>query len=294
LLERDLTLALADPTRHVLVARARDNHQAVGYVDALDDHPEDACPWLGFVEIHASAQRRGLGRQCVDAIAKRALYQLGKHLLHAAVDADDDRAQAFLRSLGFLPVSDRERASPRGRIPVIVYALPLVPESSTLNPNLEIRPSSIEGSGLFAVRPIDEGEICAVLGGQVMTDEHFAEFCAERDRWSAAAIEEGLNLVQGDDDPIARGNHSCDPNLWMTDAITVVERRRIEPGHEATIDYALLTVDDKWTMACRCGSPLCRGVVTGSDWQRRDLQSRYQGHFAPFINQRIRLGRRTT
>jgi len=140
------------------------------------------------------------------------------------------------------------------------------------------------------VRPIQEGEVCAVIGGQVLTDDQFAHLAARRDRWSAAAIDEGLNLVQAEHDPFACGNHSCDPNLWMADATTVEARRRIETGQEATIDYALVTVDEGWSMDCRCGSPLCRRIVTGSDWQRRDLQQRYQDHFAPFINQRVRRG----
>jgi len=40
-------------------------------------------------------------------------------------------------------------------------------------------------------------------------------------------------------------------------------------------------------MECRCGSPLCRGVITGDDWRRTDLQARYRGHFSPFIDARI-------
>jgi GNAT superfamily N-acetyltransferase len=232
MLERDVSVAMADPARHVVVARARADGRAVGYAEVLDEHPEGGCPWLGVVEVHADAHRRGLGRQCVEAVAQRARDDLGARSLRAAADAGDDRAQMFLRSLGFRPVDGRDRASPRGRVRVIVYEAPLV-----------LNPDSLE------------------------------------------------RVVQADDDPLACGNHSCDPNLWMADAITIVARRRIEAGEEATIDYALVTVDEGWRMACRCGSPLCRDVVTGSDWTRHDLQQRYRDHFAPFINQRISLPR---
>jgi hypothetical protein len=162
-----------------------------------------------------------------------------------------------------------------------------VPESSWLNPSLEIRPSRIDGLGLFATRPIREREVCAVIGGRVLTDDEFQAHVADRDRWSAAAVDDGLNVVQSDDDPVARGNHSCDPNLWLADAITIVSRRQIEADEEATIDYALMTVDGGWQMECCCRSPGCRRVVTGSDWRRGDLQQRYRDHFAPFINNRI-------
>jgi hypothetical protein len=39
---------------------------------------------------------------------------------------------------------------------------------------------------------------------------------------------------------------------------------------------------------CHCGSPDCRRVITGDDWRRKDVQERYQDHFSPFINRRIR------
>jgi ribosomal protein S18 acetylase RimI-like enzyme/predicted nucleotidyltransferase len=128
MLERDLSVAAADPVRHVLVARARGDGRAVGYVDVLDEHPEDGRPWLGVVEVHADVQRRGLGRQCVEAVARRARDDVGARSLRAAADGDDDRAQPFLRSLGFRPVGDRERSSPQGRVRLIVYEASLVPE----------------------------------------------------------------------------------------------------------------------------------------------------------------------
>jgi SET domain-containing protein len=34
------------------------------------------------------------------------------------------------------------------------------------------------------------------------------------------------------------GNHSCDPNLWHADVVTITARRDIAAGEELTIDYA--------------------------------------------------------
>jgi streptomycin 3"-adenylyltransferase len=128
MLERDLSVALADPARHVLVARARSDRRAVGYVDLVDERAEDGRPWLGVVEVDADEQRHGLGRQCVEAVATRARDDLGARSLRAMADADDDRGEAFLRSLGFVPVDERERSSPLGRVGVIVYEASLAPE----------------------------------------------------------------------------------------------------------------------------------------------------------------------
>ena len=38
---------------------------------------------------------------------------------------------------------------------------------------------------------------------------------------------------------------------------------------------------------CRCGSPLCRGRVTDSDWRIPELQERYDGWFSWYLQRRI-------
>jgi uncharacterized protein len=151
-----------------------------------------------------------------------------------------------------------------------------------VSPDVAAGPSKIEGTGLFADRAFDEGETVLVLGGTLVDDEELVRLA----RHSSLAVGEGINLLQADDDPARYGNHSCDPNLWLADEVTVVTRRRIEAGHELTVDYATMTVAP-WQMECRCGAPSCRGVVTGDDWRRPDLRERYAGRFSPFINARI-------
>jgi uncharacterized protein len=158
---------------------------------------------------------------------------------------------------------------------------------SWLNPKLGVGPSPIAGLGLFAVARIDVGAVCARLGGTFMTDAEFAAHIERRNFYSALAIDEGLHLVQADNDPTTKGNHSCDPNLWLAGAVTVVARRVIELGEEAAIDYALMTADPVWSMECRCRAANCRRQITGADWRLPDLQVRYRGHWSPFITRRI-------
>ena len=161
--------------------------------------------------------------------------------------------------------------------------MPAYPEQSWLDPRVQVQRSTIEGTGLFALAPIPAGDVVMRLGGTPITDRQLAELQPH----SSLAIGEGLNLMQDDDDPAQFGNHSCDPNLWLHDAVTVVARRDIAAGEELTIDYGLMTVAT-WQMTCRCGASGCRGIITGDDWTRPDLQERYRGHFSPFINARIR------
>lgn len=163
---------------------------------------------------------------------------------------------------------------------------PNVPDRCWLDPRVVAQPSPIEGLGLFAVAPITSGDAVGILGGRVIDDEGLARIAASRARYNSAAIGEGINVLLDDEELIARGNHSCDSNLWMRDAIAIEARRDIRVDEEVTIDYSLLTVVD-WEMRCNCHSSLCRRVVRGTDWTRTELQERYRHHFSPFINERI-------
>src|SRR5690242_11553046 len=105
---------------------------------------------------------------------------------------------------------------------------PGLQDCSWLNPKLVIRASTIEGKGLFARLPIEEGEIVAVWRGMVITDEELRHL--RQEKYSSAAIEDGCNLLFAPNDPINYGNHSCDSNVWMQDAVTEVARRHIADG----------------------------------------------------------------
>jgi hypothetical protein len=69
--------------------------------------------------------------------------------------------------------------------------------------------------------------------------------------------------------PIQFLNHSCEPNCGLLirrdlQVLEVHPIRLIEPGEELTIDYA--TFEDEIQHmhgACLCGTPSCRGRITG-------------------------------
>jgi uncharacterized protein len=85
-------------------------------------------------------------------------------------------------------------------------------------------------------------------------------------------------------------NHSCEPNVGIQGQIVFVAMRDVAAGEELSIDYA--TIDhDTPPMECRCGTAGCRGVVTGHDWQRPELQRKYSQHFAWYLLEKMRVGR---
>ena len=101
-------------------------------------------------------------------------------------------------------------------------------------------------------------------------------------------IAEDVQLVLPTGTPNHYGNHSCDPNLWWVDAYSLAARRDIRIGEELTHDYATSTGDERFELNCACGTRLCRGVVRGSDWKRRDLQARYEEHWVPALIERMK------
>ncbi|MGH9776516.1 MAG: SET domain-containing protein [Candidatus Acidiferrales bacterium] len=152
------------------------------------------------------------------------------------------------------------------------------------------RKSGIAGRGLFAVHPIRKGEIVAIKGGHIIDRKSL--------RRRIRSI--GDSYIQIDDNfflaPLEKReyggvmmflNHSCDPNVGVRGEITFVAMRSIAPGEELTVDYATID-DDSFRMKCRCGSANCRGIVTGKDWMRSELQKKYGSYFSAFLLEKIR------
>ena len=167
---------------------------------------------------------------------------------------------------------------------------------SWINPRVEIKSSSLHGKGMFAVAALKKGEVVVVWGlPETYDNEEDAEKAAAKGRAKGRSIivmqlDENLFTVEErGDDPTHFMNHSCDPNVWMKDEVTLVARRDIKPEEELTLDYALVEADEDYVVSweCACGSQLCRKRVSGRDWRINDLQERYNGHFTPLINKRI-------
>jgi hypothetical protein len=162
---------------------------------------------------------------------------------------------------------------------------------SWVDPRLEVRRSPIHDRGLFATAPIKRDEVLIVWGGTFFTIEDILAGKAVEHGYAAirAGLFLGHTVEEGNSDDDFM-NHSCDPNIWMTDEITWVARRDISAGEEVTGDCAMYWGDDggeQMTWECRCGSPQCRKRFTTEDWRRTDLQERYGDHFAPYINEHI-------
>lgn len=165
-------------------------------------------------------------------------------------------------------------------------------KESWISQKVEQRNSKSHGLGLFAKEPINEGEVVVIWGGDFMSGVEAQK--AKREGKAIQQIEENLwdvfDYATRNEDPSYNHNHSCDPNTWMRDEVTISTRRNIKPEEELTIDYAMFVLDDNWTMPgeCKCGTTFCRHMITGKDWQRKDLREKYKNHFSPYLNRKIK------
>ena len=150
-------------------------------------------------------------------------------------------------------------------------------------------PSGIAGQGLFAAEAFAAGEVVAVKGGHIVDTPTMLSLPAQLQN-SEIQIAEHLHLVALSDDeyePVMLYlNHSCEPNVGFSGNVVLCAMTQIVAGAEITTDYCLFDVVGQ-TLNCTCGTNNCRGIITGDDWTRPELQARYDGWFSTYLAARI-------
>lgn len=165
-------------------------------------------------------------------------------------------------------------------------------ETTWVHRHLAVRDSRIEGQGLFANAALPADVIVIRLAGRLVSSEELARLIEDANADPSAAyvhalrIDENAHLVIPSGSMVHFGNHSCDPNLWHVGAYEIAARRSVAAGEELTIDYGTQSAEG-FSMRCCCGSPLCRGVVSGDDWRLPALQDRYRNHWVLELERRI-------
>ncbi len=158
---------------------------------------------------------------------------------------------------------------------------------SYLSPKVENRPHAEKGTcGVFCREPIAKDEVVALWGGRVLSgaelDRDMPNFTQQ-----ILQIEDDFFLLCPAMEPADCFNHCCEPNVGMTGQIGLIAMRDIEVDEEVCLDYAMCDGSDYDEFMCTCGSPNCRGRITGEDWKRPELWERYEGYFSPYLQRRI-------
>jgi uncharacterized protein len=164
------------------------------------------------------------------------------------------------------------------------------PSMNVFSAKVAARPVA-HGRGLFALAPLAPGEVIAVWGGRIVPAAEFAALPEYR-RSLSLQVEDAFYLVPQGENAADFLNHSCAPNAGMAGQIVVVARRAIAAGEEICYDYAMTDGSGYDEFDCACGAPECRKKITGRDWERPELWTRYEGYFSPYLARRI-AARRT-
>jgi hypothetical protein len=128
---------------------------------------------------------------------------------------------------------------------------------------IEVRPSTIEGLGIFAMRSFSPGErisrvrVIREITPQAPLREDMGE------RKDHCAYPDGKVVLIAA--PERHVNHSCDPNAYESfdgRGSWLVARRAVTRDEEITVDYNInITGGSAWP--CRCGVARCGGTVVG-------------------------------
>ncbi|MES2179318.1 MAG: SET domain-containing protein-lysine N-methyltransferase [Gemmatimonadota bacterium] len=142
------------------------------------------------------------------------------------------------------------------------------------NPYVELRTSSIQGTGAFATRAIKKGtRIIEYLGQRISwrtADKRYDDDKMGRHHTFLFTVDDKVCIDGAVKGNAARFlNHSCDGNCEAINdrkRIFIDARRNIKAGEELLYDYQYERTDehteeDEKFYACRCGAKKCRGSI---------------------------------
>lgn len=161
---------------------------------------------------------------------------------------------------------------------------------SWFSDNVEIRKSSIAGTGLFAKHPLRKDEVVAVKGGHIVPKRVFLKLSTGCQR-ASLQISETMYVSPIVDAEIPKVmnyvNHSCEPNLGLRGHLLTVAMRDIDEGEELTADYCIAYTEREFEIECNCGAKDCRKHIRSDDWENKKLQKKYKGYFCQYLSDRI-------
>lgn len=150
-----------------------------------------------------------------------------------------------------------------------------------------ISESRISGKGIFAVRPINKGEIVFIAKGRLV------KFVVRSPkdlrigpRWIGIGRHRWIDPSRNS--PLYFINHSCDPNTGINGRIMFVAMKDIERDEEVTFDYSIQDEDTFWKMQCCCKVEDCRGIIRSIQSLPRETFEKYLP-YAPTYFKRVYL-----
>lgn len=146
--------------------------------------------------------------------------------------------------------------------------------------SVAIKSSSIQGKGVYALRPFAAGEkILTIDDSHVVTDE--SVLTKKQHEFDCDYLENGAIILM--QEPERDINHSCNPNTYIktiNGVRTVLAMKGITEGEEITFDYSI-NGNNEGTFACHCGAPNCRKIYQGNFFK---LPIAIQRKYLPYLD----------
>jgi SET domain-containing protein len=126
-----------------------------------------------------------------------------------------------------------------------------------------VKPSAIDGHGVFAAVPIRSQKKIGEIRGESVSVEEARIRATRHERIMIVELSARRAIdFSKSADPMRFTNHSCRPNARLCTDYGRVEfyaLRDIAAGEELTVDYG--QTHHQGRLACRCGAAGCRGAL---------------------------------
>jgi len=161
--------------------------------------------------------------------------------------------------------------------------------TDTSSAKVEVKPSRIEGLGVFALKSFKAGQCIHQINvvREITPAAPIREDLGER--IDHCDYPDGKVVLLGS--PDRNLNHCCDPNAYVRfdqDGCYLYARRDIAAGEEITCDYNInITGGTSWP--CHCGAKRCRGETIGDFFKLPvEIQREYRPLLAEWFVRRNR------
>jgi SET domain-containing protein len=142
-------------------------------------------------------------------------------------------------------------------------ALPQVERRAYQKVAVQVRPSTIDGHGVFAAEAVAAHKKIGEIRGESISVEDARVRATRHERIMIVEVSPRRAIdFSKSTDPMRFTNHSCRPNARLCIDYGRVEfyaLRKISPGEELTVDYG--QTHHQGRLACRCGAEGCRGAL---------------------------------
>jgi|GEM_PF-320724 len=158
---------------------------------------------------------------------------------------------------------------------------------------IELKPSSIDGVGVFAARNLNQGDFVAeglheedyrtlvpwsaYLQLDDSTKKKIDGFCVGTPEGFIPPGNNDFNRLSVD----WYFNHSCKGNLGFNDEGDFIATKNVKLGEELTYDYGLVESNPNFRMECKCRVVNCRKMITGNDWKNPEFRERHLKYMLP-------------